>query len=153
MTLAAERSQDRSERNIEQAEPALKNAAATCMISGGGCVPGEIINSGKDRRWFPRWFWSLGFAVAGVGAAAAFLLRGCWHAHVSWPIRYDADYSYRVCTDCGAVRLFDEKTFREYGPYHYDLDELIAREKAARSGRVARLKQAAVPAVKVSSAK
>ncbi len=100
----------------------------------------------------PRWFWPLGFAVAGIGTAAAFLLRGCWHTHMGWPIRHDADYSYRVCTDCGAVRLFDEKTFREYGPFEYDLEDLVAREKAARAGRAARLKQAAVPAARVSGA-
>ncbi len=110
------------------------------------------IKSPDDKRQFPRWVWPLGFAVAGIGAAAAMLFRGCWHTHLGWPIRHDGEYSYRACTDCGAVRLFDEKTFREYGPYAYDLDELIAREKAERSGRAARLKPAAVPAAKVSGA-
>jgi hypothetical protein len=27
---------------------------------------------------------------------------------------------------CGAKRLFDEERFRAYGPYRYDLNELIA---------------------------
>ncbi len=115
-------------------------------------MPEKDSNSENERRRFPRWFWPLGFAAAGVGAAAAMLLRGCWHSHLGWPIRYDAEYSYRVCTDCGAVRLFDEKNFREYGPYDYDLENLIAREKATRAGRAARLKQEAVPAAKASGA-
>lgn len=40
--------------------------------------------------------------------------------------------SYRVCTDCGIQRLFDPKSFRGYGPYSYDLRELIARDRARR---------------------
>ena len=32
----------------------------------------------------------------------------------------------------GIKRLFDEKKFRGYGPYGYDLKELIAREQAIR---------------------
>ncbi len=60
------------------------------------------------------------------------LLRGCWHSHMSWPTRYDDHYSYRACTDCGIKRLFDAKSFRGYGPYSYDLRELIARDRARR---------------------
>jgi hypothetical protein len=41
-------------------------------------------------------------------------------------------YSYRVCLSCGAKRLFDENTFIGYGPFRYDLNELIALEKAAK---------------------
>ncbi len=47
---------------------------------------------------------------------------------MSWPTRYDDHYSYRVCTDCGIKRLFDPKSFRGYGPYSYDVGELIARD-------------------------
>ena len=35
--------------------------------------------------------------------------------------------------------LFDEKKFRGYGPYGYDVKELIAREQAARRGSCAKL--------------
>jgi len=35
-------------------------------------------------------------------------------------------YSYQVCLNCGAMRLFDEKAFRAYGPVRYDLNALIA---------------------------
>jgi hypothetical protein len=31
---------------------------------------------------------------------------------------------------CGIKRLFDEQTFRAYGPYSYDLDHLIAMDQA-----------------------
>lgn len=48
---------------------------------------------------------------------------------MSWPVRYQ-DYSYQVCLGCGIKRLFDEKSFRSYGPFSYDLNQLIAREKA-----------------------
>jgi hypothetical protein len=58
------------------------------------------------------------------------LMRGCWHRHRSWPTRYDDQYCYRVCTDCGIKRLFDTESFRDYGPYSYDLHELIARDRA-----------------------
>jgi hypothetical protein len=45
---------------------------------------------------------------------------------MSWPIGVEG-YSYQVCLSCGVKRLFDEKTFRAYGPFHYDLNELTAR--------------------------
>lgn len=77
----------------------------------------------------PRWFWPLGLAAAGAGSVAAVLLRGCWHRNISWPLRHDDEYSYIVCTNCGIKRLFDDKMFREYGPYGYDLEELIERDR------------------------
>jgi DNA-directed RNA polymerase subunit RPC12/RpoP len=51
---------------------------------------------------------------------------------MSWPTRYDDEYSYRACTDCGIKRLFDPKSFRSYGPFGYDLHELIAKHRAWR---------------------
>lgn len=48
---------------------------------------------------------------------------------MSWPVRAQ-DYSYQVCLGCGIKRLFDEKNFRAYGPYSYDLNRLIAAQKA-----------------------
>jgi hypothetical protein len=46
---------------------------------------------------------------------------------MSWPVRYQ-QHSYQVCLGCGIKRLFDEKAFRAYGPYSYDLDRLVASE-------------------------
>ena len=51
---------------------------------------------------------------------------------MSWPTRYDDQHSYRVCTNCGIQRLFDPHSFRSYGPYGYDLQEIIARERVRR---------------------
>jgi hypothetical protein len=75
--------------------------------------------------------WPLGLLAAGAGGAAMFLLRGCWHAKMGWPIR-EGDHSYQVYLNCGIKRLFDQKDFRGYGPYGYDVEELIARERAVR---------------------
>jgi len=44
---------------------------------------------------------------------------------MSWPVRAQ-DHSYQVCLSCGIKRLFNEKDFRAYGPYSYDLTRLIA---------------------------
>jgi hypothetical protein len=38
-----------------------------------------------------------------------------------------------ACLGCGIKRLFDEKKFRGYGPFGYDVKELIARERAVRA--------------------
>ena len=61
-----------------------------------------------------------------------FLLRGCWHSKMGWPMR-EGNHSYQVCLGCGIKRLFDEKKIRGYGPYGYDVKELIAREQAVRA--------------------
>jgi hypothetical protein len=53
---------------------------------------------------------------------------------MSWPVRFQ-DHSYQVCLGCGIKRLFDEQAFRAYGPYSYDLNRLIARDRV-RSGEV-----------------
>ena len=92
----------------------------------------------KRRPRRPHWGWSLGLAAAGVGSAAAFMLRGCWHLHMTWPQRYDDEFSYQVCPGCGIKRLFNEKSFHAYGPYGYDVEELIARERALRIRRMRR---------------
>ena len=63
--------------------------------------------------------------------ARMFLLRGCRHSRMGWPMR-EGEHSYQVCLGCGIKRLLDEKKFRGYGPYGYDLKELIAREQAIR---------------------
>ena len=88
--------------------------------------------SQQKKRW-PRWAWP-GLLAAGAGGAAMFLLRGCWHRRMGWPMR-EGDHSYQVCLGCGIKRLFDEKKFRGYGPYGYNVKELIAREQAVRARR------------------
>lgn len=92
-----------------------------------------------------HWAWPLGLAVAGLGSAAAFMLRGCWHSKMSWPISYDEEFSYQVCPSCGIKRLFDPSAFRAYGPYDYDLAELIAYERVERVRRLERYKQRTEP--------
>jgi hypothetical protein len=70
-------------------------------------------------------WWGLGLVATGVAGAGVFLFRGCWHSKMSWPIRAQ-QHSYQVCVNCGIKRLFDERAFRGYGPYSYELDRLIA---------------------------
>lgn len=83
-----------------------------------------------------RWKLPLGLVATGVAGAAVLVLRGCWHRKMSWPVRYQ-DHSYQVCLGCGIKRLFDERAFRAYGPYSYDLNKLIAQEAANRARREA----------------
>lgn len=54
---------------------------------------------------------------------------------MSWPIRIQ-EHSYQVCLGCGIKRLFDEKGFRAYGPYSYDLNRLVSWELARREATV-----------------
>jgi hypothetical protein len=90
----------------------------------------EAFEQGKPEKLRKSsWWWPAGaFAsgLAGVVAVAAF--RGCWHGKMGWPVSVQG-YSYQVCLSCGAKRLFDENTFRAYGPFRYHLDELIAWKK------------------------
>jgi hypothetical protein len=72
-----------------------------------------------------RWKVPLGLVATGVAGAAVLVFRGCWHRKMSWPVRYQ-QHSYQVCLGCGIKRLFDEKAFRAYGPYSYELDRLVA---------------------------
>ncbi len=72
-----------------------------------------------------RWKFPLGLMATGVAGAAVLVLRGCWHRKMSWPVRYQ-EHSYQVCLGCGIKRLFDEKLFRAYGPYSYDLNRLVS---------------------------
>ncbi len=78
-----------------------------------------------------RWKLPLGLMATGVAGAAVLVLRGCWHRKMSWPVRYQQN-SYQVCLGCGIKRLFDEKLFRAYGPYSYDLNRLISWDTANR---------------------
>ena len=81
------------------------------------------------------WLWPLGVLAAGVTGAAAIAVRGCWHRQMSWPVRSQR-YSYQVCTACGVKRLFNEHTFQGYGPFSYELNELIAHaEETSENSR------------------
>lgn len=76
-----------------------------------------------------RWFWPLGIVATSVAGTALLFFRGCWHGKMSWPISAEG-HSYQVCLGCGIKRLFDEKAFRRYGPYSYDLQRLVAWDQA-----------------------
>jgi hypothetical protein len=76
------------------------------------------------------WWWR-GVVATSLAGAAVVAFRGCWHRRMSWPIRAQG-CSYQVCLSCGAKRLFDENRFRAYGPFRYDLDELMAWERSAK---------------------
>jgi hypothetical protein len=75
----------------------------------------------KPRK---SWWWPTGVASTLAGAAVV-AFRGCWHRKMSWPIEVQG-YKYQVCTGCGIKRLFNETTFSAYGPYRYEVNELIA---------------------------
>ena len=72
-----------------------------------------------------NWWWPAGAVATSLAGVAVVAFRGCWHRKMSWPIGIQG-YSYQVCLSCGAKRLFDENTFSAYGPFRYDLNELIA---------------------------
>lgn len=87
----------------------------------------SVVENGKKSSWL----WPLGLMATALTGAAVVVLRGCWHSKMSWPISA-AGHSYQVCLGCGIKRLFDEKAFRSYGPYGYDLNRLIAWDQAHR---------------------
>ena len=90
--------------------------------------------NGKDtgpkskKRKKSSWLWPLGVAATSLAGLGVLMLRGCWHRRMSWPVRVQG-HSYQVCLSCGVKRLFDEKRFCSYGPFRYDLNELIAWSK------------------------
>jgi hypothetical protein len=59
---------------------------------------------------------------------------------MSWPVRFQ-EHSYQVCLGCGIKRLFDEKTFRAYGPYSYELNRLTAWDAERRAKIAAEAEQ------------
>jgi len=86
-------------------------------------------SSGKSHK--SGWLLAFGAATTGFAGVALLLLRGCWHRRMSWPVRSEG-HAYQVCLGCGVKRLFDEGEFRPYGPFRYDLTELIAWERSQR---------------------
>ena len=99
--------------------------------SAPGCHMLELsFGSGQvSEQHKRRWLWPVGIMATGLAGAAVAVLRGCWHRKMSWPIRVQ-EHSYQVCLGCGIKRLFDEQNFRSYGPYSYDINRLIAWDRA-----------------------
>jgi hypothetical protein len=96
-----------------------------CIRSYQGIFWTSGVVSVADSKKKSGLWWRLGLVATGVAGAGVVLFRGCWHSNMSWPIR-SQNHSYQVCVGCGIKRLFDEKAFRSYGPYSYDLSRLIA---------------------------
>ena len=67
-----------------------------------------------------------------MGTIFKAVFGGCRHKKMGWPIWLEG-HSYRVCVDCGIKRLFDEETLRGYGPYSYQINELLAREGRSKT--------------------
>jgi len=99
------------------------------MMSSLGVVVAESAEKLKKPKK-SGWLWPVGVMATGLAGMAVVALRGCWHRRMSWPVRMQG-HSYQVCLGCGAKRLFDEERFRAYGPYRYDLNELIAQSGVA----------------------
>jgi hypothetical protein len=89
----------------------------------------EAVEQGKPVKMKKYSWWWPGVVASSLAGAAVVAFRGCWHRKMSWPIGVQG-YSYQVCLNCGARRLFDEQTFSAYGPFRYDLNELTAWEKS-----------------------
>ncbi len=89
----------------------------------------DVVEQDKPEKLRKSTWWWTGFVATSLAGAAVAAFRGCWHGKMSWPLGVQG-HSYQVCLNCGAMRLFDEKTFRAFGPFRYDLNELIAWEKS-----------------------
>jgi hypothetical protein len=98
--------------------------------------------SGKFKK--SNWWWP-GVMATSLAGAAVMAFRGCWHGKMGWPVNVQG-YSYQVCLNCGAMRLFDENTFSAHGPFRYDLNALIAWQKSTepKAGAVADARRAAL---------
>lgn len=91
----------------------------------------DVVNMAKPEKYRrSKWWWPAGAFASGLaGAATVVAFRGCWHTRMGWPVSLRG-YSYQVCLNCGAMRLFNEQSFRAYGPFRNDLEELIAWHEA-----------------------
>jgi hypothetical protein len=77
----------------------------------------------------------LGGGVKGIlETAQRLLFGGCFHRKMGWPI-WLGGQSYRVCLDCGIKQLFDERTLRAYGPYSYQIHDLLGHQGEASGKR------------------
>ncbi len=73
----------------------------------------------SDAKKKLGWKWPLGIVATSLAGAGVVLF---------WPVRAQG-HCYQVCLGCGIKRLFDEKAFRGYGPYQYDLNRLITWDR------------------------
>ena len=90
-----------------------------------------VVQGKSEKPKKSNWWWP-GVVATSLAGAAVMAFRGCWHSKMSWPLGVQG-YSYQVCLNCGAMRLFDEKNFRAYGPFRYDLKQLIAWEQSRKA--------------------
>ena len=89
----------------------------------------DAVEQGKPEKLKKsNWWWPAGVLATSLAGMAVVAFRGCWHRKMSWPIAVRG-YSYQVCLSCGAKRLFNAQTFSAYGPFRYDLNELITWQK------------------------
>jgi len=109
--------------------PQLEIQPILYIMGSVGAVVEESDRSGENKRF--GWLWPVGVMATSFAGVVLVALRGCWHRRMSWPVRIQS-HAYQVCLGCGAKRLFDEEHFRAYGPYRYDLDELIAWKTGAK---------------------
>jgi hypothetical protein len=92
----------------------------------------DLVDQAKAHATKKSSWWWPGVVATTLAGAAAMAFRGCWHSRMSWPVGVQG-YSYQVCLSCGAKRLFDEKTFRAYGPFRDDLNQLILWQRSTKS--------------------
>ena len=94
------------------------------LIYGNGHIIGKVtrreVNMQRileqnltTERVIDRKYDSLGTRIGFLGK-----LFGCWHKDLSRPFT-DFKSSYRVCTDCGARKMFDTKNFKTLGTFYY----------------------------------
>jgi hypothetical protein len=94
----------------------------------GDTMMDTVEQGSGERNGKTHWWWRAEAVANSLAGAVVVAFRGCWHGHMSWPVAIQG-YSYQVCLSCGAKRLFDERTFSAYGPFCYDLNELMASGK------------------------
>ena len=65
-----------------------------------------------------------GVLVTVIAAVERFVVRfvACWHRRMSWPITRD-DKTYRTCLKCGMCRQFNPQTWKNLGPFYWDVDD------------------------------
>jgi hypothetical protein len=90
---------------------------------------GNPVRNNRSAWWWPTRMVATGKAVAGF--------RGCWHSSMSWPVSAKG-FSYQVCLGCGAKRLFDEESFRAFGPFQNELKESKLEEHDRQHVRAAK---------------
>jgi hypothetical protein len=91
----------------------------------------KAVDQGKFEKLKKSSWWWPGIVATSLAGVAVAAFRGCWHGNMSWPVGMQG-YSYQVCLNCGAMRLFDETSFTAHGPFRYSLNELITWDKSTK---------------------